>query len=281
MSRKIPQRFWLLGSLAGVALLASIMVPLALAQGRPASLAGRILGQNGECVERRLPHPLELNMEDAGSRFKAIAMEKEVFECGGDEINGPNEVRDVQTFIEIVEQVVDDDHNGSGDKVRTVEVRAEVATCVKNFGPAPAGGAGPAFVTCSAENRPVTRIGPDEVTGCRASFKQPDDPVEMQTAETEGIVKTVAVEKELLDCTAPNGDATVFGSPGEFRGELFLFTEIIERTKGVTIGGKPTTSIRPIKGGKRFLAVICGKSSLSGEPFGCAQFTPPGPPSPD
>ncbi len=285
MSRKIPGRFWLFALPVGVALVASLMVPLALAQGPPASLVAQTTQGEEECFERRVAFPLEVNMETLGPRFKTIAMEKEIFECD-DSPNGPAQVRDVETFVEFVEQVVASDNgdngdNGGGLRVRHIETRFEFVTCIKSFGGAGAGGVstqGEApSVECDVVGGPTGEVDNFVLQNCSLDSKQPDDLVEMATAKTAGVIKTVNVEKELLNCNFSNGNgAGALGATGDVRGELFLFTEILEAARRVTIGGRQVTSIRPID--KRFMAVLCVKDPNTGQPFGCVSFTPSEPP---
>jgi hypothetical protein len=268
MSRKIRARPWLLGVPVGVALVASIMVPLALAQSRPASVVAQTTQGAPECTERNLDFPLEVNVEETGPRFKTIAMEKEVFYCG----EGPQEVRDVELFVETVETVLKDPL-----RVRHIETRVEAATCVKRFSGGFKGTGVGGFAECEARNVPVQEISPEEsgelIGACTLNEEQPADPVAMATTETEGVVKTVNVEKERMFCDFSNGKGAVgpFGG-STFQGEVFLFTEILEANRRVTINGAQVTSIRPID--KRFIAVICEKDPNDGFVRGCVTFDP-------
>ncbi len=272
MSRKkMPGRFWLLGVPVGVALVASIMVPLALAQNRPASVVAQTT-QGLECNERNVDFPLEVNVEEAGPRFKTIAMEKEIFHCGEPVLR---EVRDVELFIETVEQVIKDPL-----RVRHIETRAEVATCTKRFASDLNQQGFVPFAVCEADNVPVEEIAPEESSqfadACTLNEQQPADPVEMATTETEGVVKTVNVEKERMSCdfdgAAAAGPFGNSGLPAQFQAEVFLFTEILEAARRVTIDGRTRTSLRPIA--KEFIAVICAKDPDTGDVFGCVSFTP-------
>lgn len=270
MSRKVPRRFWLLGVPVGLALVASVMVPLALAQGKYRAVSPRVLVTNHatstQCTlqENTPSHPLELNMETLGPRFKTIAMEKEVFQCpsvtGGDantQSEPEGQVVDVETFIEIVERAVEDD-NGDNGRVVVVERRVEVARCVKDFNAN--------TVDCSISQRQVPRVSQtgqnpfNPLTECTPKESQPDDPVAMATEENEGFVKTVKVEKEHLSCTEGSAD-------------LYLFTEIIEAQR--RIPGTNTTSIRPVQ--RRFDAFFCAKRDDNADIEGCLSFNPVAP----
>src|SRR3954470_9949290 len=68
--------------------------------------------------------PLELNTVAAGGQAKSVVMEKEIYECS--KSNGGQQVRDVQTFIEIFESA---DEGG----VATVATRVIAAMCVKDL----------------------------------------------------------------------------------------------------------------------------------------------------
>jgi hypothetical protein len=275
MARKFPRRFWLLALPVGVALVASIMVPLALAQGRFAgTTAAVIAGPDAPAPRCSLQsgtpsHPLELNTETLGPRFKSVAMEKEVFTC-----NSGTQTVDVETFIEIVEKVVDDDNDNNDDRAITESSRVETATCIKDF----AGG----YVACNNSTVPVRSISAADVFSASCSNQyatQPQDPVAMTTEETGDIVKTIKVEKEALkNCVPAVQPDTVQGT---FPADHYLFTEILESKRGGTI--------KPLAGanGHRFLGFLCFKDPAGGssndEPpsiTSCDRFTPLSSPPP-
>jgi len=251
MTRKLPPRFWFLAVPAGVALMGSIMVPLALAQSRFAGTTRRIVAQEdfaARCFLATQPsHPLELNTETLGSRFKSVAMEKEAFTC-----NGGNQTVDVETFIEVVERVVDDDDDHNGDRVSVESRRVETATCVKDFDLG--------YVQCNSGTPPLIDVQSDTPLppDCSPSSTQPQDPVVMTTDETGGLIRTVKVEKEVLKGCNPGG-ATNTGDA-----DLYVFTEIIEAKRG--------NSIRPVQ--RRFDAFICVKNAAEARIVVCARFTP-------
>jgi hypothetical protein len=255
------------------------MVPLALAQGRLAGVLGSPVTQTdtspSRCFLRNGPsHPLELNTQEVGDRFKSIAMEKEVFSC-----NDNAQAVDVETFIEVVERVKDgDDDDHAADQVVQESRRIETATCIKDFISG--------YVACSNQKSiPTTTTNAADLFGgdCGPSESQPDDPVEMTSEETDGVVKTIKVEKEVLtNCYPPEGGGGA-GAQGTLLAsgvaDLYLFTEIIEAQKGGTI--------KPVQ--RRFDGVICYKNTTGGESdadppgiISCQTFRPlNAPPTPD
>ncbi|PYQ04799.1 MAG: hypothetical protein DMF83_17280 [Acidobacteria bacterium] len=191
--------------------------------------------------------PLEMNTVTVDSLFKTVVMEKEVFVCAN-EPGAPASIRDVETFIEIVELA-------TRDGARVVEKRVESATCDKN--PSAAG----VTVKCNRAAVPLGPPGNPAIPGtCTPSLQQPSDPVEMNTAvgPKDRLVKTIKVEKEVFDC-----------DQGTVVGDLYLFTEIIE-APSETARGLPT--VRPIA--KRFEGIVCFKSVSEGRLIGCRQVGP-------
>jgi hypothetical protein len=210
----------------------------------PSGVAGQQLACRLAAPPLQPAEPLEMNTVLQDGLFKTVVMEKEVFECT---LDGQNftQVRDVETFIEIVEQ-------GGPKNVRVVEKRVEAATCIKDF----AAGT----VDCRARTIDLgTSVAP--LADCRVAQEAtpPRDPVEMNTvAPPNGAIKTIKVEKEILDCSTGTGPAI---------GDLYLFTEIIEaRTETAT--GAPT--LRPTR--KRFEGILCFKSAERAALIQCVQF---------
>lgn len=189
--------------------------------------------------------PLELNHVASGTLVKTLAMEKEVFVCTDAETGRITQVRDVETFVEVVEALVDN------KSVRRLEIGLQVAECTKDFS------AGTVKCRGSKRDGSIAFLTPEvlDFRTCRPHENvalQPRDPVEMGTAFLGRTwAKTTKVEKEVLAC----GERTV---------DLYLFTEIVERR---TAFNANTFTMRPV-GLPRFFAIVCIKdtptSSLGG-----------------
>jgi hypothetical protein len=210
----------------------------------PATALPAPVGTCGLAAPPLLPEePLELNSVLAGPLFKTVAMEKEVFVCG-DPGGGIAQIHDVETFIEIVERP---DPAGS----KPVEKRVEVATCVKDFAQD--------RVSCAAQNLDLVPAAPT-LQGCKPTQNQsliPRDPVEMNTVNSGTNVKTIKVEKEVLDCP----DATA---------DLYLFTEISESAVRDSRG--KVIDITPVA--KGFEGIKCLKNVNPPRIRQCHSFTP-------
>jgi hypothetical protein len=197
--------------------------------------------------------PLELNHVALGNLVKTLAMEKEVFVCLDREGRRVDRVRDVETFIEIVEGTV------KGPSMRRVELSLQVAQCTKDFVEGSVG------CRMSKPDRAIRRLESSvlDLRTCQphgSAHLQPRDPVEMGTVPVGAqLVKTTKVEKEVLDCEGRVVD-------------LYLFTDIVERRTDL----KPPT-IRPIS--SSFLGIVCIKT-VPGDELGsvdtndCFQFNP-------
>jgi len=205
--------------------------------------------QADPCQLARQPaSPLEENTVTVDDLFKTIAMEKEVFVCSSAVGEAPTELRDVETFIEIIELA-------TRDGVRVVEKRVESATCVKAIAP------NGTTVKCFTRPVPLEPAGNPAIPGnCTPAPEQPSDPVEMNTAVSpkDRFAKTVKVEKEVFTC-------------GDLVADVYLFTEIIE-APSKTDTGLPT--VRPIA--KQFEGIVCFKSIPEATVIGCRQIGPLG-----
>ena len=187
-------------------------------------------------------HPLELNHEASRTIVKTIAMEKEVFACR-DESGRVVYVRDVETFIEVVEAVV------PGPAVRRVDLGLQVAQCTKDFHEGTVrcrGGAQDRKIAlATAKEFDLRRCQPHE-----DPTLHPRDPVEMETAFLGSQwAKTTKVEKEVLRC----GESVV---------DLYLFTEIVERRQSLN---NQIQTMRPF-GAPRFFGIVCIKTNPSSTP---------------
>lgn len=68
-----------------------------------------------------------------------------------------------------------------------------------------------------------TTVNPDANSGCKLAQPQPGVPLQMNLVGSGGLFKTVAMEKEIFDCTSPaSGTITVIS-------DVETFIEIVER----------------------------------------------------
>ncbi|HEX2056991.1 MAG TPA: hypothetical protein VHI71_01350 [Actinomycetota bacterium] len=182
-------------------------------------------------------HPLELNHVASGTLVKTIVMEKEVFVCRDAEGGRILQVGDVETFIEVVEAVINE------RSVRRLEIGLQVAECTKDFAEG--------SVRCKGSKRDgeIELLSPNilnfrECQPHESPSLHPRDPVEMETAFLGSQwAKTTKVEKEVLLC-------------GERVVDLYLFTEIVERR--TALSGTNQTTMRPV-GSPRFFGIVCIK----------------------
>jgi hypothetical protein len=188
--------------------------------------------------------PLKLNVVAVRRFVKSIAMEKEVFNCYGAE-SRLEQVRDVETFIEVIERT------RSGGRTEVLAKRIDVVSCVKDLTNG--------RVSCRSEamqlgstSTPLARCTTTHGTYPFPELQQPAHPVEMETVVLRnGLVKTVKVEKEVFFCNGRIAD-------------LYLFTHVHESAT--------TRSVRTT--GERFDGVICFKDEARGRISECRLFTP-------
>ena len=213
------------GGAGGLVLAAIVSLVLLLPLGSSAQT------DQQQCEQADPEHPLELNTVEAGKLFKTVAMEKEVFNCFDDNSGQVARVVDLETFIEIIEQPVN-------NAVRPVEKRVEVTRCVKDFRTG--------RVDCKARDVPLEPVEQGILANCTLSRErvQPRDPVEMNTIASSNfrVVKTIKLDKEVFDC-------------GQFVGDFYLFTEIIEAPANVA----GLSTLRPVA--KQFEAILCLKEA--------------------
>jgi hypothetical protein len=202
------------------------------------------------CQQADPAEPLEMNTVESGKLFKTVAMEKEVFNCfdaAGGEVGA---VVDLETFIEILEEP-------GPNFVRVVDKRVEVTRCVKNFREG--------TIKCEAKNLPLGVADQGIIANCRLpqGRSQPSDPVEMNTVASSNfpVVKTIKLDKEIFDC-------------GQFVGDFYLFTEVIEaRVRGLIsdiTGVVEKPKLAPVE--KRFEAILCFKDPLKQDIERCVQI---------
>jgi hypothetical protein len=170
--------------------------------------------------------PLELNTVAAGSQAKSIVMEKEVYECS--KPNGGQQVRDLQTFIEVFE-------DADADGVSVTATRVVATLCVKDLDVG--------TVKCSHQSVGVGGTLSKPLAGCVAGDDQPSDPVQMNSKGVGAWFKTIAVDKQVLFC--PNAGVS----------DLYLFTELVSDNPPT---GGPTA--------RSFFGILCVKHPSDGTP---------------
>jgi len=234
----------------GIAIM--IVAALLLAVAATAALAARTNAPSaqgvrpaGNTVTCQLTGPregLELNTIAVGALFKTVAMEKELFNCGP-AAGGTTQQRDVETFIELVQ-------NTKGQLVQAPSVM--LTNCVS------APGAG--TVTCANKTLPLSPANPTPLKGCQPNtFATPEDPVEMNTAIANGIVKTIKVDKSWYKCDSPQGIVIQ---------DIYVFNEILEHRS--TVPGSNTATVTPFL--PKTFGIVCTKVEARAAITGCAPF---------
>jgi hypothetical protein len=185
---------------------------------------------------------LELNIVAVGALFKTVAMEKELFDCGP--ASGQvTQQRDVETFIELVE-------NTKGQLVERPGIL--LTSCISD---PPTG-----KISCKNSSLALGAANPTPLKGCRPqSFATPFDPVAMGTAVTNGIVKTIKVDKSWYTCDSPNGPVIR---------DIYVFNEILERR--TTVPGTNTPTVRPFA--RKTIGIACIKVEARAAITGCHMF---------
>jgi hypothetical protein len=176
---------------------------------------------------------------------KTIATEKELFTCT-DDAGDVVLIRDVETFVEIVETV-----RARPPGFTTIARSVDVATCVKNFERG--------TIRCRSTAVPLRRTQ-RPLAGCRsvsgtypfAPIEQPRRPLEMNTVVVGDLVKTIKVDKEIFECA----DTLI--------GDVYVFTEIVEESTGQTF----RTVARDFDG------VVCFKDPARTRVVACRTFGP-------
>ena len=177
-----------------------------------------------------------MNTVVIGDLAKTVAMQKELFNCFRDD--QLVQIRELETFIEIIERK-------TRSTVTGVEKRVEVAECIKDL---EAG-----TVRCRARDLdlgPASNVPP--LLGCQPLGQ---DPLDMNTVVLGDFAKTIKVEKEVFKCVR------VPRQPAEI-GDLYIFTEIIERKVTIAPADAPFTTIRRV-GNTRFEGIVCFKEAHS------------------
>lgn len=242
---------WLGVGFAAVAAFAIVLGPLA-AGGGSASPSPSPIPEGCQLRSPQPEAPLKLNVIAVRRFVKSIAMEKEVFNCY-DARQLLAQIKDVETFIEIIERTESSRSHKKGGSPTTevVATRVDVVSCVKDLTNG--------RVSCKSEamqlgstSTPLTQCGTTHGTYPFPELQQPSHPVEMETVVLRnGLVKTVKVEKEVFFCGGRVAD-------------LYLLTHVHETAS--------THSVRTT--GTRFDGVICFKDEAKGRIAACRLFTP-------
>lgn len=227
-----------------VLLLVALMVTassVALAARPGAMTLARTVTPAGDSCRLSGPqNGLEMNTVVASGLFKTIAMEKDIFTCS----NGQNDnlIRDVETFIELVE-------NQQG---RLVEApRVELAVCNHDFDLD--------TIRCANFQVSLSQPVPNPLVGCDInSFGSPSDPVVMNSAVNNGVVKTIKVEKSWFRCD---------GTQGPTLRHIYTFTEILEHRTKLANGNN---TLRPFR--HAFIGIWCQLNESAGTVDGCGRF---------
>jgi hypothetical protein len=206
-----------------------------------------------------------LNVVAVRQFVKTVAIEKEVFDCF-DTQSTLAQIKEVDTLIELTGRgnpgkkwepdkkwgpgvKGKPDNNSSGFEPLTKTVDAD--TCTKDL---KTGGVacGRVAVPLGITSTPLSKCSVTKGTYPFPAVQQPTHPVQMGTATLDnGLVQTVALEKEVFDCSGQIGD-------------VYLFTEVSEST-----GGHGFTSL-----GTTFEGVICFKDDSTAKVVSCKLFTP-------
>jgi hypothetical protein len=220
---------------------AGILVSSASAAGGPSPSPSPI-PQGCQLQSPQPEAPLALNVVAVRNLVKTVAIEKEVFSCF-DSSSTLAQLKEVDTLIELTAR------GGTGFVPLTKTVNAN--TCTKNL---KTGG-----VSCTSvalplgvTTTPLAKCSLTEGTYPFAPVVQPTHPLQMETATLDnGLVETVALEKEVFDCAGQIGD-------------VYLFTEVGEAAKGGGFGQL----------GTKFEGIVCFKDEATATVVACKLFTP-------
>lgn len=188
--------------------------------------------------------PLKLNVVAVGRQVKAVAMQKEVFNCFDGQTTVA-QIKDVETFIELIGR-----RTSRKNLIAATARRVEAITCTKNLRSGRVG-CGVEPVQVGVATAPVAGCSPVHGSYPFDPVEQPSHPVEMASVVLgRNLVHTVKVEKEVFDCGGRIGD-------------VYLFTEITEASKG----SRPLRTVA-----RRFSGVVCLKDAVRAKVVGCRAF---------
>jgi hypothetical protein len=205
-----------------------------------------------------------LNVVGVRNLVKTVAIEKEVFSCF-DSSSTLAQVKEVDTLIELTARG-EPGGEGEGGKHYSKNWRpsdnhqpafvplsksVNANTCTKDL---KTGGVSCASVALplGVTTTPLATCSLTKGTYPFAPVTQPTHPLQMETATlNNGLVETVALEKEVFDCAGQIGD-------------VYLFTEVGESAKG--------DGFQPL--GTKFEGVVCFKDASTAKVVACKLFTP-------
>jgi hypothetical protein len=191
---------------------------------------------------------MKLNAVPVATIRKAVISNTELFDCF-DAHSTLASLKQVQTFIELVDVQSAGSHSALSAVARTVETH----TCSEDL----VGGG----IVCQTTSVPLG-VTKTPLAGCSvrsgtypfAPVAQPSDPVAMATVPlTAGVVETVSVTIQVFDCRGSIGDLYLIAETGE----------------NVGAGHSP-----PLALGTRYEQIICMKDAGTATVQSCALLTP-------
>lgn len=201
-----------------------------------------------------------MNVVAVRNLVKTVAIEKEVFSCF-DSSSTLAQVKEVDTLIELTargepgggKQYSKDWRHSHNHHAAFVPLTKSVTadTCTKDL---KTGGVSCASVALplGVTTAPLTKCSLTKGTYPFPPVTQPTHPLQMETATlNNGLVETIALEKEVFDCAGQIGD-------------VYLFTEVGESAKG--------DGFQPL--GTKFEGVVCFKDESTAKVVACKLFTP-------
>ncbi len=235
--------------LACAALLFLFMTGAAEGAGSPSpSPSPSPIPQGCQAVSPQPSAPTRLNSVWLGKTGKTIVVDLETFNCY-DSKSTLAELKQVQTFIELVDTAQSGHTPGSVAVARSVEGHICTDGLVT-------GGVSCQTVTVPLGTTTTPLAGCSVVSGTYPfpAIVQPSEPLELGTVSLGGgVVETVSVTKQVFDCQGSIGD-------------LYLFTETSEL---LTSNGKPPSAL-----GTKYEGVICTKDATTAALRACKLFTP-------
>jgi hypothetical protein len=242
--------------LSSVVAIAAVSAAVAASAGGATSPSPSPIPSACQLVSPQPEAPLQSNLVGMGSLAKTLTMETEVFDCY-DAKSTLASVKEVQTLIEFVDRSDQGKHDKS-PHMTALGRSATAETCTKDL---KAG-----TVACKSVNLPLgvttTPLAHCSVTKGTYPFPvvtQPTHPLELDTVKlSHGMVKSVAVQKEVFDCAGQIGD-------------VYLFTEVNEFATGSDYWDKATGFSGA---GTQFEGVVCLKSEATATVVSCKLFTP-------
>jgi len=259
----VPRRLALLAAMAVLAIVGSasaVTIGAPRAPAAPAAPAAAV-AQTGPCVLQPTAGKdlFEMSTIVENGLFKTVAMEKEIYKCTNAAM--VNEIKDLETFIEIIQTGT---LNATGALASNiVDVRVRQVTCAKNFttGQISCGRGSITLATGTAATPPLQ--GCDWQSG---DAYAPTVPTILNMVVNGGVVKEIKVDKEVFMCHPVTGAVAVLR-------DVYVFTEILEYRQNATTTTPPLPLTYKLSTYK-FIGVTCDKQLEEAKITGCARFTP-------